>query len=85
MCRISANKNIHCVKLFYPQRFALTLCLQLLAYKKVVCIWGGPQKPAIAPRPLKIYCAYIRKLHAEFLYAFTSYIHKKFTFFSSGC
>jgi hypothetical protein len=23
-----------------------------------VCIRGGPQKPALAPRPLKIYCAY---------------------------
>jgi hypothetical protein len=22
-----------------------------------VCIRGGPQKPALAPRPLKIYCA----------------------------
>jgi hypothetical protein len=22
-----------------------------------VCIRGGPQKPAVAPRPLKIYCA----------------------------
>jgi hypothetical protein len=29
-----------------------------------VCIRGGPQKSALAPHPLKIYCAYIVVIQA---------------------
>jgi hypothetical protein len=55
----------------------VVFCTNIMTYSMYVCIKSGPQKPALAPRPLKIYLTYsssnlrqnkleLRKINARF-------------------
>jgi hypothetical protein len=46
---------LQCMTLWHLLIFSSNLFLNISL--PVVCIRGGPQKPALAPRPLMIYCA----------------------------